>query len=66
MTLISFADDVSMVVTAKTEEILAFNGNTRFQHVTYWTVGRKLQLAREKTEQILLTIRGKLGLGYKK
>lgn len=57
--LIGFADDVAMVVTAKYVEILADKANTALVEVSNWMRSRKLVLAPEKTEALLITNRRK-------
>lgn len=58
--LVGFADDIAMVVTAKTEEVLMNRANTALVRVANWLESRKLSLAPEKTEAVLLTAKRKL------
>lgn len=59
-TLFGFADDVALVVVAKHEETLMNITNTAIQRVVNWMNSRKLELAPEKTEAVLLTTRRKI------
>lgn len=58
--LIGFADDLAMVVVAKTEEALMNTANTSLIRVLNWMKKNKLQLAPHKTEAILLTTKRKI------
>lgn len=60
VTLIGFADDVAMVASAKTEELLMTIVNTALLRVVNWMEVKKLQLAPQKTEAVLLTTKRKL------
>ena len=58
--LIGFADDVAMVITAKSENLLMTTANTGLLRVSNWLKGRQLKLAPEKTEAVLLTTKRKM------
>ena len=58
--LIGFADDIAMVVTAKDEQTLMNTANASLLRVSKWITGRQLQLAPEKTEAVLLTTKRKI------
>lgn len=60
VTLIGFADDVAMVVVAKTEEKLMVRANSALGMVSAWMKGRHLELAPNKTEAVLLTRKRKI------
>jgi len=58
--LVGFADDVAMVVVAKTERALMDTADTALLRVANWLNDKQLQLAPEKTEAILLTTKRKI------
>ena len=58
--LIGFADDVAMVVTARSEGMLMNAADTATLRIIKWMKVRKLELAPHKTEAVLLTTRRKL------
>lgn len=58
--LLGFADDVALIVTAKTEEALVENTNTALQNVENWMATKHLHLAPEKSEAVLLTRKRKM------
>lgn len=58
--LVGFADDVAVVVTAKTEELLMSNANMALGKIAEWMTSRHLQLAPSKTEAVILTKRRKM------
>lgn len=58
--LIGFADDIAMIVIADNEMQLEHKANTALQRAANWIEGRKLTLAPEKTEAVLLTTKRKL------
>lgn len=58
--LIGFADDVALIVSAKTEEALMENANTALRDVSNWMGTRHLYLAPEKSEAVLLTRKRKM------
>lgn len=58
--LIGFADDIALVVVARTEELLMSIANTALLLIARWLDGAKLQLAPEKTEAVILTTRTKV------
>lgn len=60
ITLIGFADDVAMVACAKNENLLMNNVNTGLLRVVNWMGKKKLDLAPQKTEAVLLTTKRKI------
>lgn len=60
VTLIGFADDIVMVVTAIDESTLMSRANTALQRVDNWMETKNLHLAPEKTEAALLTKKRKI------
>lgn len=60
VTLVGFADDVAVVVTARNESLLMSLACRALQRVANWMESRKLRLAPEKTEAVLLTKRRKI------
>lgn len=54
VTLIGFADDIAMVVTAKNEETLMNTANAGLLRVARWMKSKKLHLAPQKTEAVIL------------
>ena len=58
--LIGFADDVAMVVTAKSEETLMNIANTGLRRISNWMNERLLHLAPQKTEAVILTKKRKM------
>lgn len=58
--LIGFANDVALVVIAPNEEILMSKANTTLVRIDRWMSSRKLQLAPDKTEAVLLTTKRKV------
>lgn len=58
--LIGFADDVALMVTAASEDLLMSRANTALQRISRWMERRKLRLAPEKTEAVLLTKKRKI------
>lgn len=60
ITLVGFADDVAIVATAKTETLLMDVANIALLRVSNWMQQRRLALAPEKTEAVLLTKRRKI------
>lgn len=60
VTPIGFADDVALVITAKTEGLLMQRANTALQRVSDWMRSRHLELAPEKSESALLTRKRKM------
>lgn len=61
VTLVGFADDVIMLVTAKTEDAIMEKGNLALQKVAEWMSGQHLELAPHKSEAVLLTKKRKMG-----
>lgn len=61
VSLVGFADDVAMLVVAKTEEAIMMNGNRALQRVSDWMVSKHLELAPQKSEAVILTKKRKLG-----
>lgn len=59
--LIGFADDIALVVVAKGEEALMNKANESLRRITDWMEEKGLQLAPEKTEAALLTVKRKIG-----
>lgn len=59
-TLIGFADDIALVVTAKSEESLMSTANLSLVRIWNWMRCRRLELAPEKTEAALLTTKRKI------
>lgn len=60
VTLIGFADDLAMVATSKTEEELIQKVDLALEDIRQWLIIRKLSLAPEKTEAIVMAGRRKL------
>lgn len=58
--LIGFADDVALVTKAQTEAILMNKTNTALLKISKWMGRKRLTLAAEKTESILLTKKRKV------
>lgn len=58
--LIGFADDIAMVVVAKTEQELMNKANSSLIRVGKWLTAKGLQLAPQKTEAVLLTTKRKM------
>ncbi|XP_074036343.1 uncharacterized protein [Leptinotarsa decemlineata] len=58
--LVGFADDVALVVTAKKEKLLMNQANRALLRVSRWMKSKRLQLALQKTEAVLLTRKRKL------
>lgn len=54
VTLISFADNLTILVMEKTEESFMNNANTRLQRTMKWMERKRLQLASQKTEAVPL------------
>ncbi|KAL1448257.1 hypothetical protein WDU94_012354 [Cyamophila willieti] len=54
VTLVGYADDLAVMVTAKTEAMLEGNANQALQSISEWLGAHGLQLAPEKTEAALL------------
>ena len=59
-TIVGYADDLALVVVAKTIEILSQNCSTAVGTVTDWLEENGLSLAIQKTESVLITSRKKL------
>lgn len=59
-TLVGFADDVALVVTAREENLLMNVADIALQRVSNWMETKRLQLAPEKTEAVLLTTKRKI------
>ena len=55
VTGVAYADDLAIVAVAKTGTILREKINTALTVVREWLLGRKLELATEKTEVVLLS-----------
>ena len=60
VTSIAYADDLAIVAVAKTGTILQNKINTALTGVREWLIGKKLELAPEKTEVVLLSGRRNL------
>ena len=60
VTLIGFADDIAMAVVAETEHILMYKADTALQRAAEWLEARKLKLAPDKSEAVLLTTKRKI------
>lgn len=60
VSLIGFADDVAMVTIAESEAMLMVKANTALAAVSRWMKGRRLKLAPNKTEAVLLTTKRKV------
>lgn len=60
ITLVGFADDVAIVATARTESLLMNSANIALMRVSNWIQQRRLALAPQKTEAVLLTKRRKI------
>ncbi|KAA5634955.1 hypothetical protein F3G63_34325, partial [Pseudomonas aeruginosa] len=58
--LIGFADDLALVVSAKKEAELMAITNVALQKISAWMKQKRLHLAPEKTEAIVLSGRRKL------
>ena len=58
-TLMCYADDLGMVITAPTKEQLMSKGNVTLNKVKLWTTINKLQIAKEKTKAIILNSKRK-------
>lgn len=61
VTSIGFADDVALVVVAKSPEDIMYKGNMALRRVSEWMATRQLALAPHKTEAVLLTTKRKVG-----
>jgi hypothetical protein len=59
-TLVAFADDVAVLVTAKTTQLLRFAAEETIRKVRRWLDSRGLELAVHKTEAVFFTRRRKL------
>ncbi|CAH2242961.1 jg27874 [Pararge aegeria aegeria] len=57
--LVGFADDLALVVVAKTEKTLVPRTNTALERLNGWMRAKKLSLAPEKTEAIVFSGRRK-------
>ncbi|KAI5735310.1 hypothetical protein M8J77_016890 [Diaphorina citri] len=62
--LIAYADDLAMVVIAKTEEEIELNANTGINRICEWMDDTGLQLAPEKTEATLLVGRKRCRISH--
>lgn len=58
--LVGFADDVAIVVVAMNEYMLMNTANTAIRRIAEWLKTRKLELAPEKTEAVILTKKRKI------
>jgi hypothetical protein len=58
--LVAFADDVTILVTAKSTEMLELVGNRTLRIAKQWLVDHHLELAIEKTEAVLFSRRRSL------
>ena len=58
---VAYADDLVVLVKARTERELVYKANDALDAVSRWMSARQLQLASEKTEAILLIGRKKCG-----
>lgn len=61
VTIIGFADDVAILVCAKTEETIMDAANSALQKISEWMSRNDLRLAPEKSEAVVLTARRKIG-----
>lgn len=61
VSLIGFADDVAILVSARTEEAIMKNANSALNSVSEWMNSNNLQLSPEKTKAVLFTVRRKIG-----
>lgn len=52
---VGFADDLAVVVVARTEDVLMRKANMALQNIVEWLNQKRLSLAPQKTEAILLT-----------
>lgn len=60
VSLTAFADDIAMIIWAKTEETLMNKANTGLLRVAKWLKEHQLELAPQKTEAVLLSKRRKI------
>lgn len=60
VTLVGFADDVAVIVVAKTEQGVTRKGNYALRRIKKWLNDNGLELAPEKTEAVLLSGRRKI------
>lgn len=59
VTPVAYADDLALVITDRNEQILEWKANEAIEKVVRWMEERKLELAPQKTEAVLLTGRKK-------
>lgn len=58
--LVGFADHMAIVVVAMNEDMLMNAANTAIRRVAEWLKNKKLELAPEKAEVVILTKKGKI------
>lgn len=54
VSLIGYADDLAVVITARTAERMEELANKTMEKITHWMVKNKLKIAPEKTEAVIL------------
>lgn len=59
--VVGFADDLALVLTSRTEDKLMERNNSALQKVSDWMSQKRLTLAPEKTETIMLSGRKRYG-----
>ncbi|XP_052738128.1 uncharacterized protein LOC128198188 [Bicyclus anynana] len=59
--LVGFADDLALVVAARTDQLLMKRTNRALDIINKWMIGKHLKLAPEKTEAIMLSGRKRHG-----
>nr|CAH7745583.1 unnamed protein product [Callosobruchus chinensis] len=60
VTTVAYADDLAVIVVARTEEELMDKANCSIEEIVFWLAENALQIAPEKTEAVILSPRRKI------
>jgi hypothetical protein len=65
VSLVCYADDMAIVVTASTKEDMILKGNETLHSIKLWMAANKLSIAEEKTVATILNQKRKVEISFK-